>query len=164
MKVKLLIAGICMVLCGMLVPFAEVSAEESEIKTAQLTDEEFRDILEVQISSLVSTRATSYSLDWKVPAKTRYVTGYFEKSKDSTVQIVVNLSKSGRAGILRFNGTAYYSEGKSISTSFKIPATDSYCVFIQNTNSESIKGLLYKIAAVFPAAAEKPEEADTCKR
>lgn len=145
MKVKLWIAGICMVLCGVLVPFAEVSAEESEIKTAQLTDEEFRDILEVQISSLVSTRATSYSLDWKVPKKTRYVTGYFEKAKDSTVQVVTNLSKKGKAGIIRFNGTVYFSEGTSISTSFKIPATDSYCVFVENPNSESITSKGYYI-------------------
>lgn len=145
MKVKLWIAGICMVLCGVLVPFAEVSAEGSEIKTAQLTDEEFRDILEVQISSLVSTRATSYSLDWKVPKKTRYVTGYFKKSKDSTIKLSVVLSKSGKAGIIRFDGTAYFSEGTNITMNFKVPATDSYCVFVQNPNSESITSKGYYV-------------------
>ncbi len=145
MKVKLWIAGICMVLCGILVPFVEVSAEESEIKTAQLTDEEFRDILEVQISSLVSTRAISYSLDWKVPAKTRYVTGYFEKTKDSTIKLSVVLSKSGKAGIIRFNGTAYYSEGTNITINFKVPETDKYCVFVENPNSDSITSKGYYV-------------------
>lgn len=145
MKVKLWIAGICMVLCGLLVPFAEVSAEGSEIKTAQLTDEEFRDILEVQISSLVSARATSYSLDWKVPAKTRYVTGYFEKAKDSSIKLSAVLSKKGKAGVIRFNGTVYFSEGTNITMDFKVPATDSYCVFVENPNSESITSKGYYI-------------------
>lgn len=138
MKMKLLIAGICIALCGVLVPFAEVSAEESEIKTAHITDEEFKDILEEQISNLVSARSTSYSLDWKVPAKTRYVTGYFEKSKGSSIQIAVTLSKSARAGIINFDGTITYAEGTSITKSFKINKTGSYCVFIQNTNSTAI--------------------------
>lgn len=147
MKVKMLIASICIVLCGVLVPFFSVSAaEELEEKTAYITDEEFSDIIEEQVSNLVSTRAMSYSLNWRIPAKRRCVTGYFKMSEGSYVSVVTTLSKTAWAGIIKSTGEVRYVEGTKINKTFEIDEAGYYCVFIQNKNDKYItsKGYYFK--------------------
>lgn len=144
MKVKMLIAGICIVLCGVMVPFLGVSAaEEQEEKTAYITDEEFNDIIEEQVSNLVNARVTSYSLNWRVPANRRCVTGYFKMSEDSSISVVTTLSKTGWAGIIKSTGEVRYVEAKKVNKTFEIDEAGYYCVFIQNKNDTYITSTGY---------------------
>ena len=135
MRVKLLLAGICMMLCGMLVPSFDTAAQETEVKTIHISDAELQNIIEEEISNLVATRATQYNITWTVPADTRYTTGAFSMTKDKKIYVSVTLSKSGWAGILDSKGTLYYVSGKSIAYPFMTPSDGSYRVFVQNNSS-----------------------------
>lgn len=146
MKVQLLFAGICVMLFGIFIPSFKVSAEELEEYVGYITDPEFQGIVEEEISNLVSARTAAYTLNWTVPANTRYATAYFHKDAGTSVVIALELSKSAMAGILSFSGEVRYVKGTSLYHGFSITESDSYKVFVQNTNSSSItaKGYYYR--------------------
>ena len=146
MKVKLFFAGICMMLCGIVMPSAMVSAEELEEKTGYITDEEFQGVLEEEISNLVSTFASRYPIDWEVPKDTRYATAYFHQDEGTSVVISFELSKSCMVGIVGLSGEVRYVEGKSVDHTFKNITKGSYKVFVHNKTSSSVtvKGSYYR--------------------
>lgn len=139
MRIKLFFMGICLMVCGVLMPSVYVAAQEQqEVQTAHISDVELQNIVEEEISSLIVTRATQYNISWTVPAETRYVTGSFSKSEGSSIYVVVSLSKSGWAGIIDASGNITYVSGKSISKSFSIDKAGTYRVFVQNNGSSSL--------------------------
>lgn len=146
MKAKLLLAGICMMLCGIVMPSVTVSAQEMEERTGYITDEEFRGILEEEISNLISARASAYPVNWEVPGKTRYATPYFYQEEGSKVIVNVELSKSCMVGLLGFSGVVRYVEGETVSHTFKDIEKGYYKFFVHNKNkgSVTVKGYYYR--------------------
>lgn len=138
MKSKLLLAGICMMLCAVFVPAVNVSAAEQEEKVAHITDEEFQGIEIQTITSPIAVYATQYGLNWTVPKNIMYATDYFSKSKGSSINISVTLTKSCDVGIMSYEGGLRYLTGTSINHTFNITKTDKYKVFIRNNNSSSV--------------------------
>lgn len=149
MKRKLLLASICLVLCGLWGPNMSVLAEETEEleeKTAYLTDTEFKYIIEESVEDLYNIMSSSYSMNWTIKKKTRKVTSFFTKYSGSTISIGVELSNTGKAGIIGADGVMRYVEGTSLYKSFSISQTQLYLVFVQNDNNSSITstGYYYK--------------------
>lgn len=138
MKGKLLLAGICMVLCAVFIPAVNASAAEQEEKVAHITDEEFQGMEVQTIISPITVYATQYGLNWTVPKNTMYATDYFSKSKGSYIKISVTLTKSCDVGIMSYKGGLRYLTGTSINHTFNITETDKYKVFIRNNNSSSV--------------------------
>lgn len=138
MKLKLILAGACFALCCLFVPAASVSAEELTEQTGHITDPEFAGMVEESMGSIIETMSTAYTINWTIKKKSRKYTGYFKKLNGSYIDLGVELSKTGRAGILDIDGNVRYLEGKSIYHSFAITEDDYYAVFIQNTSSSSM--------------------------
>lgn len=145
MKLKLLLAGACFALCCLFIPAATVSAEEMVEKTGHILEPEFAGLVEISMGSIIETRSTAYTIDWTVKKNVRKTTGYFKKSADTSINLGVDLSKSGKAGILDINGNVRYVEGKSIYYSFAITKSNYYAVFVQNPNSSSITASGYYV-------------------
>lgn len=146
MKVKLLFAAICMMLCGIVVPCTLVSAQEMEEKTGYITDEEFRVILEEEISNLVTARMSAYPIDWEVPGETRYATPYFHQEEGSKFAVNAELSKSCMVGLIGLSGVVRYVEGKTVSHTFKNIEKGYYKFFVHNKNTGkvTVKGYYYR--------------------
>lgn len=138
MKLKLVLLSVLVVLCGVIVPQFKVSAQELKEQTAHITDEEFRDVLEESMGSIIETRATSRGVNWTVPANRRYCTAYFPVNSGGYILLAMNLSKSAKTGIIDEDGYIRYVTGTSISHTFNITSSKSYCVFVQNLNSTAI--------------------------
>ena len=78
MKIKVLFMSLFLVMIGSMFPIVSVSAQENNtIYTEQITGDELEDIRQYMISNIISTMATKYSVNWTVPANTRYKTGTF---------------------------------------------------------------------------------------
>lgn len=138
MKGKMLLAGICLVLCGLLVPHQTASAEELEEHTAYLTDDEFRYVIEESMEDIYNIMSDSYSMSWTIKKNRRRTTAFFVKYANSTISIGVELSMSGKAGIIGNDGIIRYVEGTSLYKSFAITTSQTYAVFIQNDHSTSM--------------------------
>lgn len=146
MKTKLLLAAICVTLCGMIMPGASASAQELEEQTAYITDAGFGDVTEQMISTGITPYTTRVPLNWTVPKKTMYTTNYFKKSKGSSITVDLTLSASAKVGIMRTDGLITYVTGKSVYHTFKIDEDSYYAVIVQNDNDSSItaSGNYYK--------------------
>lgn len=146
MKMKSIVVGICMVLCMVIMPSFVASAEELEEQTAYLTDVEVKEIVEEDISNIINSRISAYSLSWTVPANTRYGTSYFRKEAGTSVGVDVDVSKSCKVGILDDDGVLRYVTGTTITHTFSITKTNDYKVVVQNDNSSSVtaKGYYYR--------------------
>lgn len=135
MKRKLLFLSLCFMLCGLLAPTLQASAEELEEKTAHITDPQFEGIVEEMMSNIVAARATAYTINWSIAKRTRCTTGFFSKAKDSYISIGFELSQYGSAGIIDSNGNMRYVEGTSLYHTFDISVPRNYCVFVYNPTS-----------------------------
>ncbi len=134
---KILIAMLLMV-CGVMFSCKLASAQEMQEYTAHISDPEFQGIIEESMGNIVNARSTSRIIDWTVPSGKRYTTPYFSVSKGKDIAMVLTLSKSGKAGIINYEGYVRYVTGKEIDHVFSITETNSYVVFVQNLNSTSI--------------------------
>lgn len=138
MNKKLLFLGLCVVLCGLLVPAEKASAQELVEHTGHITDPEFAGVLEEMVSNLYETMSTAYTVDWSVSKNKRCTTGYFKKESGSCVNIGIHLSGYGWAGIIDMDGKARYVDGTELYHSFDITKTYYYSVFVQNKSSSKI--------------------------
>lgn len=138
MKGKLFIASVCLVLCGLLTPAFQSSAEELVEQTGHITDPEFGGVIEEMMGSIIETRSTAYTIDWSVPGGRNYTTAFFEKKKDTSIGIGIELSKSGKAGIMDMDGNVRYVSGKSLYHTFDITKSYYYCVIVINPNDSKI--------------------------
>ncbi len=146
MKGKLFLAGVCFVLCGLFGPGFQSNAEELVEHTAHITDPEFEGILQEMVGSIIETRSTAYTIDWKVPSGRTYTTAYFEKKKGTSIGLGVELSRTGMAGIMDMDGNVRYVSGKSIYHTFDISKSYYYCVIVPNKTTTTItaKGYFVK--------------------
>lgn len=135
MKFKLLLTSICFLLMGVLAPSVSSSAEELQEYTVQLSDEEFHKVIEESASEIFNTRYNSYAMNWTIKKNTRRTTSMFYMSSGTSIEIGVELSIWGKAGIIGFDGVARYVQGCSIYKSFDINTSQYYCVYIQNDNT-----------------------------
>ena len=141
MKRKLLFATICAMLCFLGVPAISASAdepEELEEHTAYLTDDEFKYVIEESMEEVYSIMSEKYSMSWTIKKNRRKTTAFFVKYADSTISIGVELSMSGKAGIIGTDGVVRYVEGTSLYKSFAITKSQTYAVFIQNDHNTSM--------------------------
>ncbi|MCM1157906.1 MAG: hypothetical protein NC300_06715 [Bacteroidales bacterium] len=146
MKMKLLLAAICVTLCGVIMPGASASAQELEEQTAYVTDAGFRDVEKQTISTGITPYTTRVPINWTVPKKTMYTTNYFKKSKGSSITVSLTLSASAKVGVLRTDGKLVYVTGKSVYHTFELEEDSYYAVVVQNDNDSSItaSGNYYK--------------------
>lgn len=146
MKLKLLLTSICFLLMGVLAPSVSSSAEELQEYTVQLSDEEFQKVIEESASELFNTRFTAYQMNWTIKKNTRRTTSMFYKPSGSSIDIGVDLSIWGKAGIIGFDGVARYVQGCEIYKTFAINTSQYYCVYIQNDNTVNMtsSGYYYK--------------------
>lgn len=136
MKQKLLLAGLCLVLCGILMPAKNVAAQDYQI--GHITDPEYADTTIVTVDDEVAPYASIYTIDWSIPKYQMYTSGYFYKKKGEGISINVRLSQYGRAGIISSAGTMYYQDGQSIYFPFTVPADGYYAAFVKNLQGSSI--------------------------
>lgn len=146
MKKLFMVASLCLMFGIMFLPaqtvLAQEGTEEPVIKTAHITDPEFRDIAWEMMGSIVDSRielyATTYDIDWSIPAKKLYSTAYFYKKKDTMVSLNIKTSATAWAGIIDYSGKMSYVEGTKIACNFPISKSNYYCVFVQNNKSYKI--------------------------
>lgn len=138
MKKVYLLMAFCLMLTGVFLMDAKVEAQEMQEYTAHISDPEFQGIIEESMSNIINERATLKTINWKVPAGRRYTTAYIGVSAGKYISINIQLSKSAKAGIIDADGYVRYVTGSLIQHSFAINTTNSYCVFVQNTNDEKI--------------------------
>ncbi len=138
MKKGLLFLGLCMILCGVIVPNVKVSAQELEEHTAHITDPEFAGVLQEMVENTYSTMSTAYTIDWKVSASSIKATGYFKRKAGSQVAVGIKLSGNGYVGIMSMDGVIRYVEGTTVSHAFKITEYNYYCFIVQNKTKSKI--------------------------
>ena len=138
MKKSLLFFGLCILLCGVLAPNVEASAEEMVEHTANITDPEFAGVLQEMVSNTFMTMSTKYTIDWSVRAKAIKGSGYFSLDSGDEVAIGIKLSGYGYAGIMDFDGHIRYVDGTSLAHVFKIYKKNCYCVIVQNKTDSKI--------------------------
>ena len=138
MKGKLFFAGVCFVLCGLFASEFQSEAEELVEQTAHITDPEFEGVLEEMVGSIIETRSTAYVIDWSVPAGRIYTTAYFEKKKGTSIGIGIELSKTGKEGIMDMDGNVRYVSGKSLYHTFDITKSYYYCIIVPNQSTSTI--------------------------
>lgn len=135
MKTKVIITSICFLLLGLCIPKVTVSAEELQEYTEYLTEDEFRGIIEEAASQIFNNRSTVYNINWTIKKNTRRTTSMFYMSSGSVINVGVDLSITGKAGIIGADAVARYVQGTSLYKSFDISKSQVYCVYIQNDNS-----------------------------
>lgn len=149
MKRKILFLTLSLMLCGLLVPGAKVSAKkakESEVHVAHLTDEELRQVIEEMVANTyASVKTTCTDVSWKVKANSRKTTMFAYQAKGTSVSIGFELSKTGWAGIIGGDGEVRYIPGKSIYYSFNIEKAQNYLVFVQNNSDSALTANGYYI-------------------
>lgn len=136
MKQKLLLAGICLMLCGILFPAKNVAAQDYQI--GHITDAEYEDTTIVTVDDEISPYASIYNINWSIPKYQMYTSGYFYKKKGEAIGVNVYLSQPGRAGVISSAGTMYYKDGQAITMNFPVPADGYYAVFVKNLLGSSI--------------------------
>lgn len=138
MKTKVIITSICFLLMGMFIPKVPVSAEELQEYTEYLSEDEFRNVIEESAAEIFNTRATAYEMNWTIKKKTRRTSSMFYKPSGSAINIAVELSITGKAGIIGADSVIRYVQGTTLAKSFAINTSQYYCVFVQNDNNVSM--------------------------
>lgn len=138
MKRNLLFLGLCILLCGIVIPDVKASAEEMVEHTAHITDPEFAGVLQEMVSNTFMTMSTKYTINWSVRAKAIVGSSYFWQNPGDVIAIGIKLSGYGYGGIMDLDGTIRYVDGTSLGHAFKIHEGNSYCVIVQNKTDSKI--------------------------
>lgn len=138
MKLRNLLVGVLIVLCGVMIPQIHASAQELQERTGHITDAEFQGVIETTMGSIVESRAATRTINWTVAPNERACTSFFGVAAGSYISMSFTLSQSAKVGIIDEDGYVRYVTGKSINHTFNITSSKAYCVFIQNLNPSAI--------------------------